>query len=64
TVLNNWKQLEEYGIIKVTRQFGKTKLYTLDEESKTTKALLRLEMALADHAAPKQKAKIKAQSRV
>jgi DNA-binding transcriptional ArsR family regulator len=52
TIINNWKPLEEYGIIKVKKQVGNTKLYTLDMENKTTKILLKFEMALADHVAP------------
>ncbi|MDD3083730.1 MAG: winged helix-turn-helix domain-containing protein [Candidatus ainarchaeum sp.] len=59
TILNNWAPLEEYGIIKVKKQIGNTKLYTLNIENKTTKILLKLEMELADHVAPKNEEIIK-----
>jgi len=57
TVLNNWAPLEEYGIIKVKKRFGNTKLFTLDTENITVKLLLKFEMALADYVAPKSEKK-------
>lgn len=53
TILSNWAPLEEYGIIKVKKQIGNTKLYTLNTENETTKHFLKFEMSLADHVAPK-----------
>ena len=41
-----WKGVEMYGIVKVTRQFGKTRLYTLNSKSKIAKRILDLEKAL------------------
>ena len=41
-----WKQIEEQGIVLVTRKFGKTKLYTLNSTNIIVKKLLELESAL------------------
>ena len=46
SLFNYWKELELYGIVKVTRQFGKTKLYTLNSQNLITKRILDLEKAL------------------
>ena len=46
SLFNYWKELETYEIVKVTRQFGKTKLYTLNSSSLITKKILSLEKAL------------------
>ncbi|MAE50077.1 hypothetical protein CMI48_04605 [Candidatus Pacearchaeota archaeon] len=46
TFFNHWPELERQGIVKVTRQFGKTKLYMLDTESEIVKKLLELEGVL------------------
>ena len=43
TVLNNWAAVEETGVIKVKRQFGNVKLYTLDTKNPLTKGILELE---------------------
>ena len=41
-----WKQLEEQEIVIVKRQFGKTKLYSLNSESPIVRKLLELESIL------------------
>ncbi|MDP1695485.1 MAG: hypothetical protein Q8L29_01070 [archaeon] len=41
-----WHQLEEQGIVLATRQFGKTKLYTLNSKNQLVKKLLELESIL------------------
>ena len=46
SLFNYWNQLELHGIVKVTRQFGKTKLYTLNSKSRVAKKILELEKAL------------------
>ena len=46
SLFNYWPELEERGIVKVTRKFGKTKLYTLNTESLLTQKILELEAAL------------------
>ena len=46
SLFNYWQELEKYKIVKVTRAFGKTKLYTLNTESPITKKILELESTL------------------
>jgi len=46
SLFNYWPELEKYKIVKVTRTFGKTKLYTLNTESPITKKILELESTL------------------
>ncbi len=41
-----WNKLEKYSIVKKTRTYGKTKLYTLNSESEPVKKLLALELEL------------------
>lgn len=43
-----WNDLEKAGVLKQTRKFGKTSLYTLDTKSPITKKMLELEMALIE----------------
>ena len=59
-LFKHWPKLEELGLVKVTRAFGNTKLYTLDKENKTVKALLKLEMDLIEATSPKEKKKVEA----
>jgi len=49
-----WTELETCGIVKVTRQFGKTKLYTLNSKSVITRKMLELEKALISSALEKE----------
>jgi len=46
SLFNYWKELEKYTIVKTTRSFGKTKLFTLNSESPITKKILELESTL------------------
>jgi len=46
SLFNCWQELERNGIVKITRKFGKTKLYTLNTQSPITKKLLELESTL------------------
>ena len=50
-----WQQLEEQEIVIVTRQFGKTKLYTLNSKSPLVRKLLELESILIGKALGKQR---------
>lgn len=43
TLFNYWEQIEEQGIVIVTRKFGKTKLYILNSKNLIVKKLLELE---------------------
>jgi len=54
SLFNYWSQLERYGIVKVTRRFGKTKLYTLNSRNLVTKKILELEKALINEAIEKE----------
>ena len=46
TLFKYWARLEKFGIVKVTRTYGKTKLYTLNTGSELVKELLKLEFEL------------------
>lgn len=47
-LFKHWNKLERLGLVKVTRAFGNTKLYTLNKENKTVKDLMKLEMHMID----------------
>ena len=49
TFLKHFKKLENIGLVKVTRKFGKTKLYTLNESNAFSKRFLELTLALANY---------------
>ena len=46
SLFNYWPELEKYNIVKVTRRFGKTKLYVLNVKSPITQRILELEKTL------------------
>ena len=50
-----WKQLEEQEIVLVKRQFGKTRLYTLNSKNPIIRKLLELESILIGKALDKAK---------
>ena len=45
-LFKHWHKLEKFSLVKVTRVFGNTKLYTLNKDSQTVKDLMKLEMNL------------------
>ncbi len=49
-LFKHWDTIEEFGLVKVTRTFGKTKLYTLNTESHIVQEILNLELKLIEHA--------------
>lgn len=49
-LFKHWRNIEKFGLVKVTRRFGKTKLYTLNTESDLTQELLRIEATLIKQA--------------
>lgn len=51
TFLKYFKKIEELGLVSVTRKFGKTKLYTLNESNPLTKQFVTMDLALANYAA-------------
>ena len=53
TFFKYWKDLEEFGVVKVTRQIGKSKLYRLNEGNEVVKKLMALDSALCERAAGK-----------
>lgn len=53
SLFNYWNELEKHGIVKVTRRFGKTKLYTLNPKSLIAKKLIELERTLIAEALEK-----------
>lgn len=57
SLFNYWRYLEIHGIVKITRKFGKTKLYTLNSKNIITKKLLELEKALISQALEKESKK-------
>lgn len=57
SLFNHWDEIEKYGLVKVTRRFGKTKLYTLNTKNQIVKRLLDLEKALIAVSLEKESAK-------
>ena len=41
-----WNELERYNLVRITRKFGKTKLYTLNSENPIVRRILDLEKVL------------------
>ncbi len=54
TFYAHFENLERLGIVKITRKFGKAKLYKLDEQGSAVKRIVQLEMALIEASAPKK----------
>lgn len=46
SLFHYWPALEQHSIVRVTRKFGKTKLYTLNVRSHVVERILDLEKAL------------------
>lgn len=46
SLFNYWNEIEKHQIVKVTRRFGKTKLYTLNANNIITQKIIDLEKAL------------------
>ena len=46
SLFNYWNELEKHGIVRVTRSFGKTKLYTLNSKNPVTQKIIDLEKTL------------------
>ena len=41
-----WNELERYNLVRITRKFGKTRLYTLNSENPIVRKILDLEKVL------------------
>ena len=50
SLFNYWNEVEKHGIIKTTRSFGKTKLYTLNTKNPVTQKIIELEKTLISEA--------------
>jgi DNA-binding transcriptional ArsR family regulator len=50
----HWPKLEELGLVRVTRSFGKTKLYTLNMKSRLLKDILKFETRMIEETSPKE----------
>ena len=46
SLFHYWSEIERHGIVKVTRSFGKTKLYTLNSKNPVTQKIIELEKTL------------------
>ena len=46
SLFNYWNEIEKHGIVKVTRSFGKTKLYTLNAKNPVMQKIIELEKTL------------------
>ena len=53
SLFNYWNEIERHGIVKVTRSFGKTKLYTLNVKNPVTQKIIELEKTLIAEAMSK-----------
>ena len=57
SLFNYWNEIEKHGIVKVTRSFGKTKLYTLTVKNPVTQKIIELEKTLISEAMDKARKK-------
>lgn len=48
TFFKYWKNFEKYGIVKVSRKFGKTKLFRLNEKNPIVKFLITTDWILTE----------------
>ena len=53
SLFNYWAELEKHDIVKTTRSFGKTKLYTLNSKNPVTQKIIDLEKTLIAEALSK-----------
>ena len=53
SLFNYWSEIERHGIVKGTRSFGKTKLYTLNSKNPVTQKIIELEKTLISEALSK-----------
>jgi DNA-binding transcriptional ArsR family regulator len=53
TFFKQWKELEQLGIVKVTRKIGKANLYMLNEKNEIVQKIIELDSALCKKAMEK-----------
>ncbi|MBI4918646.1 hypothetical protein HY837_01850 [archaeon] len=54
TLFNYWEEVEDTEIVKPTRKFGKTTLFTLNTSNPIVKRLLDLELEIIRHSMDKK----------
>ncbi|MBI4021098.1 MAG: hypothetical protein HY369_02555 [Candidatus Aenigmarchaeota archaeon] len=59
TFYKHWDRLEGFAVVRVSRTFGKAKLYQLNRGSPLVKELLNLEKQLIKMAADRQKVAVR-----
>ncbi|HLD06008.1 MAG TPA: winged helix-turn-helix domain-containing protein [Candidatus Nanoarchaeia archaeon] len=52
SLFHHWNEIEKHGIVKVTRRFGKTNLYTLNSKNPVAQRIIELEKTLIAEALP------------
>src|SRR3989344_3558560 len=57
SLFNYWAEIEKHGIVKTTRSFGKTRLYTLNSKNPVTQKIIELEKTLIAESLEKAKKK-------
>ena len=57
SLFNYWTEIEKHGIVKVTRSFGKPKLFTLKIKNPVTQKIIELEKTLIAEALNKSSEK-------
>ncbi|MBI2144751.1 hypothetical protein HYU18_00340 [Candidatus Woesearchaeota archaeon] len=57
SLFNYWEEIEKHGIVRVTRSFGKTRLYTLNSKNPVTQKIIELERTLIAEAIEKASSK-------
>lgn len=49
-----WPKIEDLGLVKITMEVGRTKLYTLERKSSFVRDILKFEMRMIEETAPKK----------
>ena len=53
-LFKHWEKLEELGLVRITKTFGNTKLFTLNKQRQLVKDILRFEARMIEETAPKK----------
>ena len=54
SLFKHWEKLEALGLVRVTKTFGNTKLFTLNKQSPLAKDILRFEARMIEETTPKK----------
>ncbi len=52
-LFKHWKKLEELDLVRITKTFGNTKLFTLNKQNPLVKDILRFEARMIEETTPK-----------